>query len=77
MVEPITKPCDSCKKDWSDDLMDTLYPSKRDSFTGEFLEWNMVCQIHNTGCGRTVYGKSKQEVVERWNAGETDEVMLP
>lgn len=69
------KPCTKCGKDWNADweLIDTLYPSLRDPYTGEFSQWNIVCQIHNGGCGRTVYGKSKQEAIERWNRGETDE----
>jgi len=73
----ILNPCSKCGKDWDSnwELIDTLYPSKRDPFTGEFSEWNIVCQIHNTGCGRTVYGKSKQDVIGRWNAGKTDEWM--
>ena len=75
-MNDIIKPCSKCGKDWdSTELLDTLYPSKRDPFTGEFSEWNIVCQIHNTGCGRTVYGKTQQDVVDRWNAGETDEWM--
>jgi hypothetical protein len=71
-------PCTQCGRDWieQDELLDTVYPSQRDPYTGEFTEWNVVCQLHNTGCGRTVYGKSKTETVERWNQGETDE-MLP
>ena len=74
-MNDIIKSCSKCGKDWSNDLRDTIYPSLRDSFTGEFLEWQVICQIHNTGCGRIVYGKSKQDVVDRWNAGETDEWM--
>jgi len=75
-MNDILSPCSKCGKDWDpSELIDTLYPSKRDPFAGEFTEWNVVCQIHNTGCGRTVYGKSKQDVVDRWNAGETDEWM--
>ena len=75
-MNDILSPCNKCGKDWdSSELIDTMYPSKRDPFTGEFSEWNIVCQIHNTGCGRTVYGKSKQDVVDRWNTGETDEWM--
>lgn len=68
------KPCIQCGKEWNADweLIDTLYPSKRDPVTGEFPEWQVICQIHNTGCGRTVYGKSKEQAVDRWNAGETD-----
>ena len=58
--------CVECGKDWdSDELIDTLYPSKRDPDTGKFSEWQVICQIHNTGCGRTVYGKSKEQAVER------------
>jgi len=69
-------PCSKCGKDWdSSELIDTIYPNLRDSFTGEFLEWNVVCQVHNTGCGRIVYGKTKQEAADRWNAGETDEIV--
>lgn len=68
--------CTQCGKNWNDsnDIIDTVYPSLRDFSTGEFLEWNVVCQIHNTGCGRTVYGANKAEAVDRWNAGITDEM---
>ena len=71
------KPCAQCGKEWNFnwELIDTVYPSKRDPHSGEFTEWNVVCQIHNGGCGRTVYGKSKEESVDRWNKGETDEVI--
>jgi len=70
------KPCVKCGRDWNREweLVDTVYPSQRDSYTGEFTEWNVICQIHNTGCERTVYGKTKQEAIKRWNAGETDEM---
>ena len=70
------KPCLKCGRDWNQDweLVDTVYPSHRDPITGEFTEWNVVCQIHNTGCGRTVCGASKTEAVERWNRDETDEM---
>ena len=72
-MNDIINPCSKCGKDWdSDELIDTLYPSQRDPFTGEFTEWNVICQVHNTGCGRTVYGRTKQEAVERWNKGETN-----
>jgi hypothetical protein len=76
MTDIKLSPCIKCGKDWSDpnDLIDTVYPSLRDSTTGNFLEWNVVCQIHNTGCGRIVYGESEQDAVDRWNQGETDEV---
>jgi len=67
--------CVECGKDWdSDELIDIIYPSKRDPYTGELLQWNVICQIHNTGCGRTVYGNSSEEAAKRWNAGETDEM---
>ena len=72
----IIKPCSKCGKDWnSDELIDTIYPSMRDSYTGEFSQWNVICQIHNGGCGRTVYGNSSEEAADRWNAGETDEII--
>jgi hypothetical protein len=76
MTDIKLSPCVKCGKDWNADweLVDTLYPSLRDSTTGNFLEWNVVCQIHNTGCGRIVYGESEQDAVDRWNQGETDEV---
>lgn len=69
--------CCICNSDWNHegDLIDTLYPSKRDIKTGEFTEWNVVCQLHNTGCGRTVYAKSRDKVIRRWNQGLTDEIM--
>ena len=71
------EPCVKCCRDWNrkSDLIDTVYPSKRDSYTGEFTEWIVVCQIHNTGCGRTVYGTSKQQAVDRWNNHKTDETV--
>ena len=71
------EPCVKCGRDWNteSELIDTVYPSKRDRLTGEFTEWNVVCQIHNTGCGRTVYGTSKQQAVDRWNNHKTDEVI--
>lgn len=34
-----------------DTLMDSLYPINRSRTV-----WNFCCQIHNTGCGRIVYG---------------------
>lgn len=75
-VENLLTPCCKCGKDWikEDELIDTVYPSKRDHYTGGFTEWNVVCQIHNTGCGRVVYGSSEEEAVERWNACYTDEI---
>ena len=63
-------PCKKCGRDWSTDLIDTLYPLVRDR-----SEWVFGCMFHNGGCGRQVYGKSQQDVIERWNAGETDEWM--
>jgi len=68
-------PCTQCGRDWieQDELFDTVYHSQRDPYTGEFTEWNVVCQLHNTGCGRTVYGSSEQDAIERWNRGETHE----
>ena len=71
------QPCHKCGKDWikQDELIDTVYPSKREFVDGKavFTEWNVVCQLHNTGCGRVVYGSSKEEAIDRWNAGHTDE----
>ena len=71
------KPCAKCGRDWNQesDLIDTIYPSKRNPYTGEFIKWNIVCQTHNTGCGRVVYGKTKQEAIERWNNHKTDETV--
>jgi len=78
MTDIKLSPCVKCGKDWNEDweLVDTLYPSLRDSTTRNFLEWNVVCQIHNTGCGRIVHGKSEKDAVDRWNQGETDEVYV-
>ena len=60
-----------CGKDITDEstLIDSLYPCNR-----EKTEWNIVCQLHNGGWGRVVYASSKNEVIERWNSGVTDEV---
>jgi len=71
------KPCVKCGRDWNQesDLIDAIYPSKRNPYTGEFIKWNIVCQTHNTGCGRVVYGKTKQEAIERWNNHKTDETV--
>ena len=49
-------------------LIDSLYPLNR-----ERTQWQLGCAIHNGGCGRYVYGSSIEEVVEKWNNGETDE----
>jgi hypothetical protein len=72
------EPCTQCGQDWNREweLIDTLYPSKRDPFTGEFTEWNVICQTHNSGCGRIVYGDTKEQAVKRWNSGKTDEVII-
>lgn len=50
-------------------LIDSLYPMNR-----ERTEWNFCCQLHNMGCGRTVYGKSKDDVIQKWNNGVVDEM---
>lgn len=50
-------------------LIDSLYPCNR-----ERTEWQLVCQLHNCGCGRAVYASTKDKVIERWNNGETDEM---
>lgn len=50
-----------------DTLMDSLYPINRSRTV-----WNFCCQIHNTGCGRIVYGRSQEDVVKRWNNAESD-----
>lgn len=50
-------------------LIDSLYPTNRAR-----TEWIFVCQLHNGGCGREVYGSSDDEVIERWNNEETDTV---
>lgn len=63
-------PCKECGKNWSDNLIDTLYPLTRD-----YSEWVFGCMSHNGGCGRQVYGESREDAVDRWNRGETDEVM--
>jgi hypothetical protein len=51
-----------------DVLIDSLYPANR-----ERTEWLFGCMVHNGGCGRQVYANSKDDVVRRWNNGETDE----
>lgn len=70
------EPCCICQKDWNhpDELIDTLYPTKRHFVDGSvvFTEWNVACQIHNNGCGRTVYGETKEEAVSKWNRGVID-----
>jgi hypothetical protein len=69
------KPCTTCGKVWTleSELIDTVYPSRRDNTTGEFCQWTVVCQLHNTGCGRAVYGVTKEDAVECWNRGKTHE----
>lgn len=61
----------TCGKDVSDEstLLDTLYPLNR-----ERTKWNMICQVHNFGCGRTVFAPTKEKALERWNKGLTDEI---
>lgn len=53
-----------------EDILDTIYPTKRDR-----SEWIVYCNnISLSGCGRVVYGSSEDEVIDRWNKGETDEI---
>jgi len=69
------EPCCVCQKDWNapNDIIDTVYPVKVLSFQdGEIYSWNVICQLHNTGCGRVVYAESREEAIDRWNAGITD-----
>lgn len=51
-----------------DELIDSLYPANR-----ERTKWQFGCMVHNMGCGRHVYGDSKEEVVSKWNCGVVDE----
>jgi len=71
MSDDLISPCSNCGADWSDDLIDTLYPQLRDG-----SEWVFGCMDHNGGCGRQVYGTSKQNAIDRWNAGEIDEFII-
>ncbi|ASV44334.1 hypothetical protein PBI_SCTP2_319 [Salicola phage SCTP-2] len=67
-VIPI-KPCINCgKHDF--EMIDTLYPENR-----ERTRWVCGCMAHNCGCGRQVYGQSKEEAIQRWNSGAIDEIM--
>ena len=52
------------------DYLDNLYYCNR-----EKTEFNICCKFHNGGCGRTVYGKTIKEAVERWNKGINDETI--
>lgn len=53
-----------------DTLIDTVYPVNR-----EHTEYNAYCNVNSGGCGRTVYAPNLNELAERWNNGETDEVL--
>ena len=68
-TEPYINNC-ICGVDISekDLLIDSLYPANR-----ERTKWQLGCAVHNCGCGRHVYADSKEEVIERWNHGITDE----
>ena len=33
----------------------------------DFHIWNIICGEHNGGCGATMEGKSKEEVINKWN----------
>jgi len=59
-----------CGKDNDTELdrIDSVYPLNR-----ERTKWNVCCQVHNLGCGRTVYGRSDKQAISRWNSGFTDE----
>ena len=61
-----------CGQDVSNEdiLIDSLYPANR-----ERTKWLFGCMVHNGGCGRQVYADTKEEVVTRWNNGETDEYL--
>lgn len=36
-------------------------------------EWQMICNHSYDGCGRVVFGDSKYDVVDSWNAGISDD----
>jgi len=73
-------PCPFCGKQVTkDDLEDALYPSGvtwRESEFGRVYGGNhthpnqcyqFVCQSHKDGCGATMDGDSKEDVVSKWN----------
>jgi hypothetical protein len=33
----------------------------------DYHVWNIVCQLHNGGCGVTLEGYSRSTVVDKWN----------
>jgi len=70
------EPCCICGKDWNapNDLIDTVYPEMTKYFAedGPVYSWLVVCQLHNTGCGRMVFGDSREEAISNWNSGLTD-----
>ena len=48
-------------------LIDCIYP-----IDVEYGKWLIGCMSHHGGCGRHVYGYSKEDVISRWNNNETD-----
>ena len=50
--------------------LDNIYPTNR-----ERTEYNVCCTFHNGGCGKTVYGKTVVDAIDRWNQGLNDETI--
>ena len=57
------KPCPFCGGQIEKD--DGIYPTTRDR-----KHWQAGC--NKVGCEATVYGKSKKDVIERWNKRKRD-----
>lgn len=53
--------CGYCGK-VHEDLIDVVYPLNRKG-----TKWNVYCNSSEGGCGRIVYGSTREEAIERWN----------
>ena len=78
--EPTLKPCPFCGHT-PQDLRDALHPSgirwREDHGTRHYIGhsdprdgercWDMGCLEHEGGCGASISGDSRDEVVAKWN----------
>jgi hypothetical protein len=54
------KPCPFCANTMYLDDTDTIYPISS-------TMWSIVCSESYGGCGCTMYGDTKQSVINKWN----------